>query len=215
MKKVIFSCNVGGYDNTPQVPLLNRSWHKILLTDEDLPKSNFDEVIILPKTDRPDLLSKKVKWLPHLFLPDYQLYCWYDSNMRIFREIPAKPFRILHPKRKFVAQEVEACIKQQHRWTKEALEKQYNFMLSNNFQDTKGLFLNGFHCRLNSDIDNLIGEQVVMLMEEHTTRDQIAFPYILEKLNYTYNKDVLKSVTFFNSLVRMSNHKLLKPTIYG
>lgn len=215
MKKAIFTCNIGGYDNTPHPPALNKDWTKILLSDVEPPKHNFDEFILLDKTDRPDLLSKQVKWQPHLFLPNFDLYCWYDSNMKIIRELPPKPFRILHPRRKSVKQEVDACIRQNHRWSKESLQQQYNFMLENGLQDKVGLFLNGFHCRENNEIDKLIGDEVVNMLNNFTTRDQIAFPYILEKLNYKYPPSVIKAIPFFNSLVRMMPHKITNPPIYG
>lgn len=214
-RKAIFTCNLGGYDNTPHLPVLNRGWAKILLTDSTPHHHNFDELILLPKTDRPDLLSKQVKWQPHLFIPDFDLYCWYDSNMRIVKELPQKPFRITHPRRTSVAQEVEACIKLNHRWSKEALEAQYKYMVENEFKDKVGLFLNGFHCRENNDIDKEIGDEVVNILNNFTSRDQIAFPFILEKLNYTYHPSVIKGIPFFNSLIRMLPHKITKPPIYG
>lgn len=214
-KKAIFTCNIGGYDNDPQPPTLNKDWTKILLSDVEPPKHKFDEFILLDKTDRPDLLSKQVKWQPHIFLPNYDLYCWYDSNMKVVRELPPKPFRIIHPRRKNIKEELDACIRQNHRWSKESLEAQYKFMLENGLQDKVGLFLNGFHCRENNEIDRLIGDLVVDMLNNFTTRDQIAFPYILEKLNYKYSPNVIKGIPFFNTYIRMLPHKITKPPIYG
>lgn len=214
MKKALFTCNVGGYDNSPLPPIWN-GWDTILFTD-DLSniQKGWSKVIHIETTDRPDLVAKKVKWLPHQLLPEYDLYCWYDSNMRLIRVIPPTPFRIIHHKRSSVQQEADALIGYQHRFTTQSINKQLNYYKEQGFTDKQGLFLNGFFCRENSLIENEIGEEVYNIMVNFTSRDMLALPFVLEKLNYTYDKSVLKNMYFFNRFVRMKPHKNLKPPVY-
>jgi hypothetical protein len=215
MKDILFTCNLGNYDNTPKLSrTLNKSWWKVLFTDEEGVHNSFDQVIYLPKTDRPDLLSKEVKWNVNKWLEDANLFCWFDSNMTIINNIPKHPFRIIHPRRKTVKQEVDACNAQLHRCTKETLNRQYEYFISNGFKDDYGLFLNGFHCRRNSKIDNKISEQVVEVLNKFSPRDQVAFPYVLSKLGHAYQKNELMSVIYFNRFIKMSLHQEKSPPLY-
>ena len=214
--KVVFTCNVGGYDNSP-IPPSWAGWDKVLFTDNIINQhKGWTKVIEIEKTDRPDLIAKKYKWLIHQYLPDYDLFLWFDSNMKLIGiPPPPKPFRIIHHKRNSVTQEAKALNDQQHRWKIESVNEQVSYFKEDGFPDNQGLFLNGFFCRENSLIENEISEYIYNIMTQFTSRDMLALPYVLWKLNYKYDKSVLKSIVFFNKFVRMSNHNIKKPPIYG
>jgi hypothetical protein len=208
MEYIAFTTNFGDYDNLPVPYIVGKGWYKVLFTDSDKPqKRGFDKVIVLPKTDRPDLQAKKIKWGIHNYFPDAKLYLHYDGNMVIRVNLPKEPFRITHPKRLNVLQEAHACNAQVHRFSKEAVSEHYNMMIYEDYPDNNGLYLNGLHCRENSETENKIGDEVIAQMEKYTSRDQIAFPYVLWKNNHTYPKEQLKDFVFFSSVVGMIKHK--------
>jgi hypothetical protein len=80
-------------------------------------------------------------------------------------------------------------------------------MIEDGYPDNNGLFLNGLHCRDNSPIENKMGDEVIEQLEKYTSRDQIAFPYVLWKNSITYPKEQLKDFKFFATTVRMIKHK--------
>jgi hypothetical protein len=213
MKKAIFTVNTGDYDNLP-FPANVSDWDKVLFTDSTAPqKRGWTKIIILQKTDRPDLLAKEIKWLSHKYLPEYDLVCYADSNMLFKKSPPSVPFKLIHPRRTTVTQECEACNKYLHRWSRESINEELKYFNENNFPDDVGLYQNGFFVRAHDEISNKIGEGVVEIMRKYTTRDQIALPYVIWKMGYSYPKETLKTSVFFNTYIRMVNHKNLTPKI--
>ncbi len=85
MKKVIYTCIVGGYDNLLQPVVVDDSFDYICFSDDfkeerigvwqirKIPYSNQDKT----------RLSRYVKLQPHKALPEYDYSFWIDSNIRI------------------------------------------------------------------------------------------------------------------------------------
>lgn len=216
MKKCIFTVCIGDYDYPPSVPKQNNGWDYIVFTDNpDAQSMGWTRVIEVEKTDRPDLVSRKYKWLSHKYIPEYDMVFYHDANISVEKELPVKPFRVIHHKRVNVNQEVRACIDQMHRWSKESLEEQWKHYMSEGYPDNNGLYLNGVFCRLHNDIENKLCEEVYANLERFTTRDQIAMPYAMWKLGYKVRPpEVINASTIYKRL-RISYHKIRKPRIYG
>ena len=213
-KLIAFTVNTGEYDNLPMPYVTGKNWFKVLFTDSTaLQKRGWDKIIILPKTDRPDLQAKQVKWGIHNYYPNASHFLYYDANMVVRYSLPPTPFRIIHNKRSTVLQECHACNVQEHRWSTSSISHQYNEYLKEGFEDTQGLYLNGFWCRENSQIENEIANLVLEQLSKFTTRDQIALPYVLWKLNYRYEPHQLKPPAHFPLNIQLNRHKQLKPKI--
>jgi hypothetical protein len=213
-KFIAFTVNTGGYDNLPIPYVTGKGWYKVLFTDSTaLQKRGWDKIIILPKTDRPDLQAKQIKWGIHKHFSQATHYLYYDANMVVKNNLPPTPFKIRHPKRNTVLQEAHACNVQEHRWTVASITTQFNQYQKEDFPDTQGLYLNGFWCRENSEIENKLADLVYEQITTFTTRDQIALPYALWKLDYTYPKEIIKHPSFFAQNILMSRHRELKPKL--
>ncbi|MEY3421059.1 MAG: Cellulophaga phage phi17:1 [Bacteroidota bacterium] len=211
---IAFTTNFGDYDNLPMPYVAGKSWYKVLFTDSDkAQKKGWDKVVVLPKTDRPDLDAKLIKWGIHNYFKDAQWFLHYDGNMVIKKHIEPQLIRIIHQKRKSVLEECHACNAQVHRWSPQSINEQYQAMVEDGYQDDNGLFLNGFFCRPNTEIENKIGDEVCEMLKKYTTRDQIAFPYILWKNNYGYQRNELKTFHYFVENITLLRHKQLKPSI--
>lgn len=216
-KKAIFTVNIGNYDWPPIPPAGNYDWDKILFTDDDREQSfGWDRVIVVGgNKERPDLESRKYKWLSHIFLDKYDLVCYFDGNIQILRDLPNKPFRVVHPKRRNVVQEALACAEYKHRWTEESINKQIRHFKEEGFPDNLGLFLNGFFIREHSKKENELCEEVWKILNEYTSRDQIALPYAMWKLNYTHSPGQLVSASTVGRYIKSGFHKNRKPKLYG
>jgi hypothetical protein len=211
---VAFTTNFGDYDNLPMPYITGKGWYKVLFTDNIKPqKRGWDKVIVFPKTDRPDLDAKLIKWGIHNYFKEAKWFLHYDGNMVIKKHIEPQLIRITHPKRKSVLEECHACNAQVHRWSPQSINEQYKVMVDDGYTDDNGLFLNGFFCRPNNKIENKIGDEVCEMLRTYTTRDQIAFPYILWKNNYQYEKKDLKGFAYFIENIQLLKHRQLKPSV--
>lgn len=216
MKKAIFTVNLSEYDFDPSPALGNTGWDRILFTDsEKIESYGWNKIFKLKPTDRPDLKSRKVKWLSHKYLPEYDLVCYHDSNMRVVRELPGCPFRIIHGKRSSVREEADACNRQKHRWTVEAINEQMEYFDSQGFPDDLGLFLNGFFCRRHTEKENELCEEVWRILNCFSSRDQLALPFAMWNTSYTPSPHELFPHRFFKKSIQMRLHKNQNPTIYG
>ena len=202
MKKAVFTINLGGYDEIKSVPKWD-GWDSILISDN--PDYRFDVNIQLAKTDNPELLSRWYKWNSHIWGKEYKQVIYYDANLEWIKKPEIELFRIIHSDRKNVMQEISALIRQNHRWTKESLVKQWNWMRSQGFDDNQGLYLNGLFGRLHEPEENRLCEKVYEICEQWTNRDMIALPFVLWR-----DKIKLKNLVkrnFFGEHVKRPPHK--------
>lgn len=208
MKNIAFTTNFGDYDNLALPYSVGRNWFKVLFTDSKQPqKRGWDRIIVLPESDRPDLQAKLIKWGIHKHFPQAEWYLHYDANMVIKNHIEPQMLRIKHGKRSSVLEECHACNAQQHRWTINAINNHYNVLVEDGYPDDNGLFLNGFHIRPNSEVENKIGDEVCEHLTKYTTRDQIIFPYVLWKNNKVYEESELRDFNWFLSNIHLYKHK--------
>jgi hypothetical protein len=212
MKKAIFTVVLGGYDKINR-PVKVRGWDNILFTDHLVRNSGWTKVFHVNATDRPDIESRRYKWLSHKFLPKYDMVCYVDGNMRLRGQLEESPFRILHDKRKGIMEEAEACNGYQHRCTPETINEQIQAFKKDGFKDEQGLYYNGFFCRYHSKEENQLCELVFDIVQNYTPRDQLALPYAMWKLGYI--PEVVKSAEFMRRLVRFDKHRIVKPKLHG
>lgn len=208
MKKAIYTVCLDGYDYFPRPAINNPGWDKIVFTDQDLTpavSARWDQVIKIEATDRPDIKCREVKWLSHKLLPEYDLVCYHDANMSVIRTLPDIPFRIKHFKRNSVREEADACNRQVHRWTVEAIDSQMDHYIKTGFKDKQGLFLNGFFARYHTEVENNVCEMVFDHVKKFTSRDQIAMPYAVWK--YGYEPENKVDGKFYLRHIRMRHHK--------
>lgn len=214
MKNIAFTVNLGDYDHLP-VPVSSGGWYTVLFTDSDKPqKRGWNQIIHLPKTDRPDLQAKEIKWTIHKHFPQSELYLYHDSSITVNgNRIPKEPFRVSHPRRGSVKQEALALIANNNRWDEESILIHYNYLLSEGFTDTNGLYLNGFFCRENNEAENKIGEELFDQISTFTSRDQLVLPYLLQK--YSHKPPKVLPWPLIAQSIRLTNHaKTLKEPIY-
>lgn len=213
MKKALFTVHLGGYDNEP-IPHKFEGWDNVIFTDTNLKINGWHKVVRVKPTDKPDIESRRYKWLSHLHIPEYDMVCYYDANMRIRTGcLPDHPFRVIHRLRTTVLEEVEACNKQVHRCTVESLNEEYDFFRNEGFPDDQGLFQNGFFCREHNEKENKLCEYVFELLEQFTPRDQVALPFAMWKLGHV-QESLMESETYLKA-IRLKNHRIIKPRLHG
>src|SRR5690606_11479765 len=97
----------------------------------------------------------------------------------------------------------------------ESISRQIRYFKEEGFPDDVGLFLNGFFIREYSKKENELCEEVWKILNEYTSRDQIALPYAMWKLNYTHNPGQLVGASTVGRYIKSGFHKNRKPQLYG
>lgn len=86
MKRVVYTCIFSSYDNLLE-PVVMPGWDYVCFTDQDL-QSDVYRIVKLPKGG--PFMSRDIKMLPHKWLPNYNLWFYFDGSLAI-----SKPFEII------------------------------------------------------------------------------------------------------------------------
>ncbi len=155
MKKVIYTCIVGNYDNLPQPLAVDGSFEYICFTNEiSGGRAGVWQIRPIPYSDD-DMtrLSRYVKLQPHRVLADFDVSVWIDGNVRItdgefYRLVDGKVesgalmAQVQHPQRDCVYEEISKCyrdvrislsdaLKQRERLEREDFPRHYGLMENN------------------------------------------------------------------------------------
>lgn len=210
MKKAVFTVNFGNYDKIRTVPKWD-GWDSILVTDSQEVDTRFSRTI-QTSTDKPELYSRYFKWMTHEWLPEYDTVIYYDANLEFIRKPSQDHFHIVHEVRKSVREEIDALIKLNHRWDKDSLERQWDWMCDIGFKDDQGLFLNGLFGRDNRDKTmNRICGDIWENCQKWTNRDMISLPFQLYRHSHQLPNQVKRS--FFSYHVIRPEHKGKHPIL--
>lgn len=201
MKKTIFTCLFGDYDNLLQAPSYN-GWDAVLFTDQDIKDSKGWEIRKVKSND-PKISSRLYKWMSHVHLQEYSLVCYIDANMRLLQEPPSQPVFFLHATIRKLYDEF-AKVRQLGKADIGQLDRQINYYRSQKFRDNQPLYANGFFVRDHSEQVNLICENTYGLTAEFTHRDQLALPFVLFK---TGLKLPSQRYSFARRFIQIAAHK--------
>ena len=200
MKKVIYTCIIGNYDNVNDGHYRTPGFDYICYTDNPDLKSNFWTIRQIPselKEDKTLDNTKKNRYIklnPHLFFKDYDFSVYIDGAITMKRDLSKfiedncmKNILSVprHPKRTCIYEEANACIKGK-KDTKENINPQIERYHKEGFPKNYGLTQNNIIFRFHND------EKCIRLMEtwwnevkNGSRRDQLSFMYSLWK-----NKDI-------------------------
>jgi len=212
--KALFTVNFGDYDVIKTVPKWE-GYKSILITDGS--KDDRFDVNIITKTDNPFLLSRYYKWMSHVWtfecldFDTYDSIIYFDANLELLKQPEMDCFNIVHEERRNVKKECEALIRHNHRYDRDSIIEQWNWMESEGFLDNKGLYLNGFFGRPHNEKYNFIASEVYKICEQWTNRDMLALPFVLWKYNLTL--DNLVPRRFFNDHVNRPPHAKTHPIL--
>lgn len=83
-KIAIYTAIIGNYDDLPEVDRVEADIDYICFSDEDMePKYPWTIVTFKRVFADPQREARRIKLLPHLFLPDYRASLWVDATVRI------------------------------------------------------------------------------------------------------------------------------------
>lgn len=214
---VVYTAIRDGYDDLKEPLVINEKFKYICFTNNKMIKSDIWE--IRNPEDYMDitednLWDKKLKVLPHRFLPEYETSIWLDASMQIVGELCQYMDRyqkysdllfIPHYERECIYEEAAACIIL-GKGNKQNIIRQINYYFEEKYPFDNGLVCGGFMIR-----NHNIG-YVKKVMEDwwkqiciFSTRDQISLPYVLWKNQCVV--DVSKEYCNDNDWIKVYAHK--------
>lgn len=196
MKKVIYTCLTGEYDNLLDPKVVSRDFDYICFTDNlKAHNSSVWRFVKIPyESSNKRVLSRYVKLMPHKALPEYDYSLWIDANIVIedntFYDIinnlilsNCKIGQVSHNRYSCLYKEIRHAYKIGKVGFGEA-KSQYDFLEGIGFPRGYGFYENNVILRLHND------PFVVSISEEwwseylqHKNRDQFSLVYIYWKNN--------------------------------
>ena len=195
-KKVIYTCISGAYDRLMEPKFVDEDYDYVCFTDQRFNSKvwNFRPI---PKSLEGYSQVKKqrcIKLKPHLFLPEFDLSVWVDSNVEIRASVDkyindkctaknAFLFVGKHPQRDCIYEEGEACVKYKKE-TRENVDKQMGRYREEGMPEHFGLAQTCIVIRKHNKKKAIdFGEKWFEELEANSHRDQLCFTYVIWKNN--------------------------------
>lgn len=196
-KLVVYTALFGNYDDLIDPKEKFEGCDFICFTDQEHLKSDIWEIRVVTKCDlSPNMMNRKYKIHPHLFLSEYEWSLYVDSNIAILRnplELANKYFTkydMVLPKhfaRDCVYEEAKECVIL-GKITYEEAKKQIDSYRQEGFPEKFGLGENNILLRRHNE------KKIIKLMNDwwseinsHTKRDQLSLAYVLWKNGERFN----------------------------
>ena len=181
MKVAVISANIGGFDTEKPIPKQTVEFDRYYYTDKNLP--------VPMHTQDARMKAKLMKIVPHLYLPNYDVYVWLDGNIQVKSErfietilqaldgkdisISNHPFRSdIYHEAAFICDEIKKGNKYlSTRYSIDSVKRE----MEDISQDLEGLYWCGCFARVNSRLVNIAFEEWFMQNILYTNFDQLSF----------------------------------------
>jgi hypothetical protein len=203
---VVYTALFGDYDDLIDPPEKFKGCDFVCFTDQNHLKSDVWEIRVVEECDLPpNMMNRKYKINPHLFLADYRVSLYIDSNIRLL----SSPFGLvskymlesnlsapMHPLRVCLYEEGAACLSS-NKAPKERILSQLETYQHKGFPKSYGL------TEMNIIIRKHLHKDIVRLMElwwlelnTQSQRDQLSFMYVvwLEDLKFKKMKENARTI---------------------
>lgn len=191
IKVIVYSANIGGYDNFIDLKNYDPNVEYILFTDDSEFKSDVWEVKSVDfLTDTLDNRKKAryIKLNPHLVLPPHDISIWIDHCLEPRFEDVSELLKYLnfgnssimcfpHPERDCLYDEGQVVLKLKLD-TPEIVNNQMNRYHSMSFPRNYGLFENGFIVRRNNLKSKMFNETWWKEISKNSGRDQLSQMFV-------------------------------------
>lgn len=216
MKKVIYTCITGEYDEIKEPAYMTPGWDYVCFTNNPKLQSNCWEVrqINMENPDHKDLdntrLARRIKILPHLYVSEYDLSIWIDGNLGIATDLNEfvslvfkedTPLSLMnHSSRNCIYEEALQCIREK-KDDPSVISSQISGYMKEGFPENFGMVQTGIEVRKHNDPDLIsFNEKWFEEVRTKSKRDQLSFNYIVWKTDFKYimfDYKVLFSPKFF------------------
>lgn len=176
---IVYSAVFAGRDGFRE-PKITNDCKYILFTDDPKIKSDVWDVRLTELTESPRRMARKIKLLPHVFLPDHDMSLWIDGSMQQVESFGFCDIELGLYKHRYlnsVHEIMERCLK--NKWDWESKIKSHYPKYENFPKHT--VYETAIVMRKNSEKVREFNELWWKELNEGSERDQISLPYVLHK----------------------------------
>lgn len=208
MRKVVYTALFGKYDNLIEPLNLDKDCDYICFTDlEGLQSKNWNFYLVKPDA-APNIMNRRYKFLPHVYLSEYKQSLYIDSNIglksstsQLFRKYLDRYNIVIpkHPFRDCIYEEIKVCLN-----SKKISEDQADYL--SNLYENSDYPINYGLAENNIIMRNHDSQEVNKLMEDwydfvvnKCNRDQLSLFYLswLNSVDITYMEESSKKPNDF------------------
>jgi hypothetical protein len=182
---IIFTAIFNKYDRLNEYTTTCR---KICFTDQPIESRTWE----IKRMDHESKVYRKIKIMPHLFLPAHDRSVWIDGSLlplidvEVFARDKAGYWLMDHPVRKCIYEEANACI-QMRKDNPKIIQRQVLRYRQELYPVNNGLVATGVLIRDNDPAFIPVAEQWWEEVRVHSIRDQISFNYVAHKNNLKFS----------------------------
>lgn len=181
---ILYTCITNAYD---QLHEFETPFRKICCTDKYLVSSTWEIVIVDPEPK----IFRKVKILPHLFLPEHDKSVWMDGHLVPYDlslfDNKSGFWLMKHPTRTCIYQEARECITLRKDNPATINEQMGRYRLEG-YPENNGLSATGVLIRDNTKENNDFNEFWWHQVRTGSVRDQLSFNYSAWKTGLKFNQ---------------------------
>jgi len=161
---------------------------KICYTDQPIESRTWE----VRRVEHDSKIYRKIKIMPHLFLPDHDRSVWIDGhllplmNVEEFAKDKEGYWLMKHPARNCIYEEANACI-QMRKDNPKIIQRQVARYRQDLYPVNNGLVATGVLIRDNNPAYTALAEQWWEEVRVYSVRDQISFNYVAHKNSFQYN----------------------------
>lgn len=219
MKYVIYSVNIGGYDEFNEPKIIDDNVRYILFTDNKYIRSDVWEINHVDFLG--DLDSRKkaryIKLNPHKILPEHEISLWIDHNFtpeinnfeKFLHQINFKSedniMLFKHRFRDCIFDESNKVIEMKKE-TESVVQKVTKKYIDEGFPKNFGLYETGFMVRKNNQITNNFNDLWWNEILNGSGRDQLSQMYISWKYNFKISQILVGDSAYNNKFLKSKKH---------
>lgn len=204
MNKAVYTAIIGPYEELkPVVP--SAGWDYYCFTDQPL-TSDVWKIIPIEADIPAQRMARKIKLLPHVYLPDYQFSFWIDASFQIkcnINDFWNKHFKSpltapAHPLRNDVYAEIRNCIVHKRGDEAELTAQRDAYKKRGVKEFACNIITSGVLMRENNELCRAFCDRWWNELSRHSTRDQVAFagisrgfPFTTFRWDYTNNREFI------------------------
>jgi len=157
-------------------------WDCFLFTDIIPADSKGWIVKQVPKDPDPQKASRRYKINSHIYLPDYELVCYIDGNVKLIEEPPSHPVRCFRGSSRGIYHLIDELITLR-KADPAVLSRQANFYKMSHIKGSVPIYQNSFFVREHNKESNELHELWWNHIEMFANTDQMALSAIMEVRN--------------------------------
>jgi hypothetical protein len=202
--KVIYSVLFGDYDDISPAPKY-KGWDFVLFTDNANLRVDGWQIRVVEGITDTQKESKRYKLLSHLYLSEYDLVCYADANISFVSEPPSFPIWFTHRAHIDVYTRAKELVSE-GKVNEDQVKRQFRYYLENRFKDKVGLLETNFFVRRNKDaLQNILMDGVWKIVQDFTSRDELAFPFVIDWRNV--KPENIKPYSINATFITIRKHK--------